>query len=245
MEQILKVLVGSRAHGLATDESDVDYRGVFVQPTEAVLSMLGHMKQTSWVEGDREKETGRKQDDTAWEIGHFLHMATKCNPTVLEVFAAPIIEATEEGRTLQSLFPYVWEPEAVMNSFIGYGRNQQKKMLADEEFPKWPKFAATWLRVLCQAERLLCHGVMMLDVQKHEEYQTMLMFRNKLATMGQVVDKCRQWEARVRKARKDATTAQRQEPDLKKVDRFLLDVRAAHFACSPSTPRNELQTEGA
>lgn len=33
MKQVLKVLVGSRAHGLHNQDSDFDYRGVYVAPT--------------------------------------------------------------------------------------------------------------------------------------------------------------------------------------------------------------------
>mgnify|MGYP001501964861 CR=1 FL=1 len=43
---ILKVLVGSRAHGLSTETSDYDYRGVFVQPTETILSLGGKVQTT-------------------------------------------------------------------------------------------------------------------------------------------------------------------------------------------------------
>src|SRR5687768_1695702 len=81
--QILRCIVGSTAHGLANENSDIDYRGVFVVPTSDLLSIGGVTQQTSWIEG--------QVDDTSWEIGHFLKMATKCNPTVLEVFLAPTI----------------------------------------------------------------------------------------------------------------------------------------------------------
>ena len=48
---LLKVIVGSRAHGLAGPESDYDYRGVFLHPTSHILSIGAKPKQTDWVEG--------------------------------------------------------------------------------------------------------------------------------------------------------------------------------------------------
>ncbi len=60
MTTILKVVVGSQAHGLATPESDFDYRGVFVVPTAEILSLNGTTKTTNWIEG--------KDDDTSWEL---------------------------------------------------------------------------------------------------------------------------------------------------------------------------------
>lgn len=229
MIQILKVLIGSRAHGLNTPESDYDYRGVFVVPTADLLRLGGSPKQTSWVEGRELEETGRKQDDTAWEIAHFLHLATKCNPTILEVFAAPVIEATEEGEELRALFPYIWEPKAVAAAFVGYGLNQRKKMLEDKD-ARWNKYATAYLRTLIQAERLLAHGVLMIDFTKHEEYQTLMLFRNKMVTPGQVLDKCQEWEAKVQHMLKSGTTAQRQQQNLEPINAYLLKLRAKHFA---------------
>src|ERR1035437_2558917 len=115
--EILKVIVGSQAHGLATDESDWDYRGVFVVPTVEILKIGGNIKNTNWIEGD--------VDSTRWEIGHFLNMAVHCNPTVLETFLAPKVDInaanwTDEnvidwGEELRKLFPYVWNSNDVKN----------------------------------------------------------------------------------------------------------------------------------
>ena len=126
---ILKVIVGSRAHGLAGPESDVDFRGVFLHPTAHILSIGAKPKQTDWVEGvplpEGVEDTARgKVDDTAWELGHFLSLAAHCNPTILEVFAAPVENATEDGERLRSLLPLVWNPKAVRDAFIGYVGNR-------------------------------------------------------------------------------------------------------------------------
>ena len=39
MQTILRVLVGSQAHGLATAESDQDFRRVYVMPTENMFHL--------------------------------------------------------------------------------------------------------------------------------------------------------------------------------------------------------------
>ena len=104
--EILKVLVGSHAHGLATEGSDVDYRGVYVSPTSEILSLSNTKvrgKNTHWVEGENE-------DATSYELGHFLFLALKCNPSILEVFMAPRVDsgfqphATRLGIELRELF---------------------------------------------------------------------------------------------------------------------------------------------
>lgn len=230
-EMILKVLVGSRAHGTARPTSDYDYRGVFVTPTVEHLKIGGKVRHTAWIEGQAhtdEGKAGRVLDDTAWELIDFMKMATQCNPTILEVFAAPIEKSTPEGDALRALFPMVWDPKKVVDAFTGYGLNQQKKMLMDKD-GKWEKFACAYLRVLCQAERLLVHGVMMVDFTTHPEFQTLLCFRNGMATVGDVVNKCLTWEKRVHAAAK-STTAQRQKQDLDAVNEYLLGVRKARWS---------------
>src|SRR3990167_7324772 len=112
MKMILRVLVGSRAHGLAGPDSDYDYRGVFVRPTSELLSIGAKPYLTQWTEADKAK--GEKLDDTAWEVGHFLQLATHCNPTILEVLAAPRVDEGSDwsswGTDLRGLFPYIWNP---------------------------------------------------------------------------------------------------------------------------------------
>lgn len=80
--EILKTIVGSQAHGLAEDGSDTDYRGVYITPTSEILKLGSKIKGSHWLEGESE-------DNTAYEIGHFLHLAVHCNPSILEVFVAP------------------------------------------------------------------------------------------------------------------------------------------------------------
>ena len=57
MTTILKALVGSRAHGLNGPDSDWDWRGIYVQPTNEILSM-GHVaRSVQWLEGQTQGQT--------------------------------------------------------------------------------------------------------------------------------------------------------------------------------------------
>lgn len=226
--EILKVIVGSQAHGLATPESDYDYRGVFVVPTSELLRLGGTVKTTSWIEG--------KDDDTCWEIGHFLNMAVHCNPTILETFLAPRwnyphsdrVPFTEEahilekmGSDLRELFPHVWNSTDVMNAFIGYGRNQRKKFL-DNKDQREAKYATAYLRVLYNAWELLTTGTFSSNMSKTSIFDTLKRFKNKEYKMGEVMQLCYDWEKMVEEAYK-------QNPDKKTnvepVNEFLLKVR--------------------
>jgi predicted nucleotidyltransferase len=213
MKEILKVLVGSQAHGLATPKSDFDYRGVFVQSTSEILK-LGNVKQhTSWVEG--------KEDETSWEIGHFLQMAVKSNPTILEVFLAPMDDFLEEGLNLRKLFPYVWNSNDVMNAFIGYGLNQRKKFLEKKD-GRPNKFAAAYLRSLVNGWELLSTGTFTVKIADLEVGGIVKRFKEGDYNVGEVIQTCYDWERKLKNAYENNPDKQ---TDLEAVNRFLLDVR--------------------
>lgn len=215
--QILKTLVGSRAHGLATEESDYDYRGVFVVRTSEILKIGGNTKTTSWIEG--------KEDNTSWEIAHFLNMAVHCNPTILEVFLAPVIFENEFGKELRLLFPYVWNSHDVVNAFVGYGLNQRKKFLEDKD-KRANKYAVAYLRTLYQAVALLKVGVFPVDMASTEIGSTLKRWKSGEFTFGEVIQTCKEWEEVVKETYEKETL---KESNLEKVNEFLLKVRQFYF----------------
>ena len=194
MKLILRVLVGSQAHGLATPESDFDYRGVFIAPTMDFFSVEGGKpKTTEWIEGD--------EDNTAYEVGHFLHLATKSNPSILEVFGSPVVYSTSEGKKMRELFPYVWSSKGVLDAFVGYSHNQQKKMLDDKpEFAnrKW-KYAVAYLRTLMQAEVLLNTEELLVAVP-HLWASFLRDVKNGSFSMGEVLDAAHELKGNVKAA---------------------------------------------
>lgn len=216
-KQILKTIVGSQAHGLATPESDFDYRGVFVQPTNEILAIGPKRQHTNWTEDN--------VDDTSHEIGHFLFLATKSNPTILEVFLAPIADSTDEGLELRSLFPYVWESLAVRNAFIGYGLNQRKKFL-DNKDKRREKYAAAYLRVLYNAYELLTTGTFTVRVADTEVGETVRRFKSGDFEIGEVIQVCSDWQIKVEKA---YDACEKKEADKDKINEFLLKVRKEHW----------------
>jgi predicted nucleotidyltransferase len=93
---ILEAVIGSHAYGLASAESDVDRRGVFVAPTEAFWRLE---KPPTSVEGP-------SAEQLSWEVEHFCRLGLKSNPTVLETLVSPLVEiSTPMGEELRDLLP--------------------------------------------------------------------------------------------------------------------------------------------
>lgn len=219
---ILKVLVGSRSHGLHNEDSDYDYRGVFVQPTSEILKLGSKVKNNSWFEG--------KEDQTMYEIGHFLHLATKSNPSILEVFKAPGQQINPKGTgekhfsvlgdELIELFPYVWNPNDAYNAFVGYSCNQQKKMLQKKD-GRHAKFAVAYLRTLINLCDLLKTGDFSLEIKDEAIKKDLLRIRSGDFTPGEVIDLA---ESLIEEA-KILRDQCKHEPNIDKVNEFLLKVR--------------------
>ncbi len=225
-DSILTVLTGSRAYGLETKDSDFDYHGVFVTPTRELLSIGSKPKQTrTWSESV-------EQDSVAWEVGHFLNLAIHCNPTVLETFVAPVEYATPYGYQLRVLFESVLTRKRVYDAFLGYSHNQQKKMFNKPGNPveaqpserAW-KFAVQYLRVLLQGERLLRTGKLVLNIAAYGEHvrEHLMDIKQGEYTMGHVVDQADRYKKRLELAYTDSKV--REEPGLKAVNDFLIEVR--------------------
>ena len=210
---ILRVLVGSRAHGLANPDSDFDYRGVFAVPTKDVLSLEGITNNTHWIEG--------KVDDTSWEIKHFLRLATKCNPTILECFLAPDVNPTKWSKRLQDLFPEIWNSKDVYNAFKGYGMNQRKKFLEDKDNRPW-KYAAAYMRVLYNACELLSTGTFTIKISELSIGDDIRDTKKGFRSRGEVIDICHNLEIKLDNAYAENMG---KSTNLEAANEFLLDIR--------------------
>jgi len=213
---ILKVLVGSRAHGLADKDSDYDYRAVYVLPTSKILSLGFKYRGNDWIEG--------KEDNTAYEIGHFLKLATNCNPTILEVFRAPIQYANEDGKKIRELFPYVWNPKQAFDAFVGYGLNQRKKFL-DKKDNRQNKYAVAYIRTLWNLWELLMQGTFDIKIQGEPLKSVLLRFKKGNYEMGEIIDKSEQ----LIKLCKQSFIHCEHQPNLEKVNEFLIDIRKRYW----------------
>lgn len=235
---ILTVLVGSRAHGLADEASDYDYRSVFVHRTSELLKIRTRtspqLKDASWEEkvALSDEPLARAdvftKDETAWELGKFLGLSVHCNPTILECFAAPTAVATKDGILLQDLFGHVWHPTRVRDAFLGYACNQRKKFLdgfSPEGKRERGKYAAALVRAVVQAEWLLRRETLLVNLMLHPEIDFLRRIRRGEFGVGEVVEFFEKWKALVEEAHEKC----RHAPDIDKVNEFLLRVRRENW----------------
>ncbi len=157
MSKILtKVLVGSRLHGLHTESSDYDYRGIHIHSLKSKLSPFRTLKNTTWIEGD--------EDNTSYELADFCKQAVHGNATILEVFFSDkIIETSPIAEKMRQNWTKFIDCERVVAASRGYAHNQWNKFYNFQDVggngqQRTAKFAVAFLRVMWQCEQFLLTG---------------------------------------------------------------------------------------
>jgi uncharacterized protein len=118
---IYRCVVGSRAYGLDTGDSDTDRRGIYLAPADLQWSLFGAPEQF--------------EDNAAqscyWELQKFLTMALKANPNILECLYSPKVEKVtplgEEFLAMREGFL----SQMIFQTFNGYAMSQFKKIEQD------------------------------------------------------------------------------------------------------------------
>jgi hypothetical protein len=158
---IYRCVTGSRAYGLEVDESDTDYRGIFLPSAEAHWSLFGIPTQIE----------RHETQVHYWELQRFLVLALKANPNVLECLYTPLVEkATPLASELLDMRAGFLS-QLVYQTFNGYVMSQFKKMQADLRNAgqvKW-KHVMHLIRLLIAGVRILREGWVPVRVEEHRE----------------------------------------------------------------------------
>lgn len=127
---ILKAIVGSKAYGTDTPESDIDLKGIYVQHPLEVLSYNEYIPQEL-----------PDKDTTYWEAGRFIELLCKSNPTVLELLFSPEDCILEEHPLFKILKDNrnLFITKECKNSFMGYAKQQIYKAKGLDKKMNWEK----------------------------------------------------------------------------------------------------------
>ena len=162
---ILQAVTGSKAYGLDHALSDTDKMSVFVAPTVKVSGLDWAAKHESFSDAG---PTG--DDNTGHEIGKFLRLTLKSNPTLIELFFMDDYEILDDiGRAMIDIRSSVLYDEGIRYAYYNYALSQHKRVMYDWPDHK-PKMARHGLRIARQATELLTTGEMNVRVSDPQEY---------------------------------------------------------------------------
>lgn len=219
---ILRCVVGSRAFGLARENSDFDRRGVYLPPAHRHWSLEG-------VPGQLEYEPGQ---EVYWELQKFLVLALKSNPNILECLWSPLVETvTPLGAELLALRESFLSRIAYQ-TFSGYATSQFRKIEADQRNQgriKW-KHAMHLLRLLLSGIHLMKYRSVLMETGTERE--RLLAIRD-----GEVAwAEADAWRVELQREFEQAcaSTSLPESPDHVGINRFL--VRARRLAIEEQLP---------
>ena len=212
---ILRCVVGSRAYGLNTADSDIDYRGIYLPPADRHWSLSGVPEQLEFHE----------TQETYWEVRKFIVLALKANPNVLECLYSPLVEKAtplaEELLTNRDRFL----SKLLYQTFNGYVMSQFRKMQADirnKGQVKW-KHVMHLLRLLITGIRALKEGAVVVRVDAHRD--RLLSVRNGDEPWQQTEDWRKALDTEFQEAFQATQLPER--PDYDFADKFLVRARRA------------------
>jgi len=212
---IYRCVIGSRAYGLDDDESDTDYRGIFLPPAELHWSLYGVPDQLE------HQET----QEHYWELQRFLVLALKANPNVLECLYTPLVEKqTPLAEELLAMRP-IFLSRLVYQTYNGYVMSQFKKMQTDlrnQGEVKW-KHVMHLIRLLISGIDVLRQGVVTVRVHEHRE-QLLAVKRGEVPW-----DETEKWRLALHQEFDAALTATKlpERPDYERANTFLIRARRA------------------
>ena len=169
----LLVIAGSTAYGLATPESDLDYKGFYTADLDSVLGLKS--RHDSWVSHD-------PADISMHETRHFTRLALQCNPNIIEVLGITdsdlICFETDFAREVRDNMDAFFHTKAVRNAYGGYAASQFNRLqrrngtFSADTAKRTAKHARHLLRLLLQGRQILTTGT--LDVRVTPEQRTSL-----------------------------------------------------------------------
>ncbi len=143
---IFLTLAGSRAHGTARDDSDVDVRGVCVAPLDVRLALFKSFEQyegpldaglLAAVRAHVRAERAPKTEAVIFDIAKFVALCAEANPNALEILFADERDWILETPAFRRLHAVRREflTKKVQAKFLGYATSQLKKAQSPHSNP--------------------------------------------------------------------------------------------------------------
>lgn len=166
---ILSGTVGSHAYGLAREGSDLDTLGIFSASMVELTSLDWNSHKETYTTASPVGD-----DETYHEVGKYIRLALKCNPTVSELLWLDEYQIqTPSGQLLVDCRTAFLSEKPARNAYLGYASAQLSKFSGLGFKPKHARHA---LRLVRQGATLLQEGrldVFVPDPQVYWDFDVM------------------------------------------------------------------------
>jgi hypothetical protein len=157
-----QVLSGSHAYGLASVDSDEDWRGFYQLPSAVLLGLDRSPKMT----------IEQPPDQTYWELVHFARLCLGGNPNIVETLwvdpefvtvTSPVAQALRQIRAQ-------FISRTMVEAYLGWAKAERKQMAPGADPEAWNpalagKRGSHLVRLLVGLQGALTHGVLEVTLQ--------------------------------------------------------------------------------
>lgn len=218
---VLEGVTGSTAYGLATKNSDVDVKGVYLLPTKEVLSIGFNLQKTT--------KDHVNPDWVYHEVGKFMQLVISGNPTVTELlYLESYTELNHIGVMLLENRDAFLSTRAVMDAYRGYALSQAKRLNNRTEQGldgydsalknRFAKHTRHCFRLLLQARQLLETGTLSVRVTPEEREWLFKMGEQDVDTVVAAFMKMDSEFDNIKSVLPD-------KPDIKRLNELLYEIR--------------------
>ena len=128
MNILAKIKFGSHLYGTASENSDLDYKGIYMPSLEDIL--LGRVKKSINLSTNKSNQKNSKDDVDIefYSLHYFIHLACEGETVALDMLHAPdnmIVETSDIWKILQRNKHQFYTKN--LKAFIGYARRQASK----------------------------------------------------------------------------------------------------------------------
>jgi RNA repair pathway DNA polymerase beta family len=132
---VLEAVVGSRAWGLADEDSDVDLRGAFALPFLWASGLVSPPLALVSADGSQ----------TFWEVRKLVDQALRADPNTLELLFVPSVRATDSIGTWLLETREAFVSKLMFGSFGRYALSQLDKLTASQRLAEHRDRVLAWL----------------------------------------------------------------------------------------------------
>jgi predicted nucleotidyltransferase len=207
--------VGSRAFGLATEDSDDDIRGIYLPPARLHWSLFKLPEQLEFADDTK--------DEVFWELEKFLKLALKANPNVLEALWTPLVLRADEVAQRLRDTREAFLSRHLYKTYSGYVLSQFRRMAnAHEKTGAYKaKHAMHLIRLLYSGIEALRSGQIRIDLAEHRE--ELLAIKQGAWSFEQARTKALELDRRFQEAYRE--TRLPEQPDFRQANDLLIWAR--------------------
>ncbi len=165
MKVLVKMISGSHLYGTNTENSDTDYKGIYLPEMEDCI--LGKVKQTinQSTGNNGTKNTKDDIDNEYYSIQHFIKLATTGETIAIDMLHTPdkfILEQTDVWKHIRDNRSMFYSKN--MKAFVGYARNQAKRYSVKGERLQLVEDILKYLQQLNEMDKLGNHFIKLISI---------------------------------------------------------------------------------